>query len=143
MQILLVEDDDDSRELISTILKTVGYTVTEAVDGETAIREFESSECSIVLLDWLLPGAFSGIEVANAIKQIRYCYIVILTALSQRTHGEEALNAGARDYLEKPFEPDELIEVVELAVAVVTARELYFKRLKKRGVNIEMIEELA
>lgn len=143
MEILLVEDDDDTRGFITTILKTAGHSVIEAVDGEAAIREFEKSECSIVLLDWLLPGSLSGIEVANAIKQIRYCYIVMLTALAQKDHGEEALNAGARDYLEKPFKHDELIEVVELAVAVVTARELYFKRLKKRGVNVEMIEEFA
>lgn len=142
MQILLVEDDDDSRELISTILKAAGHEVIEANDGEDAIKEFEKSECSIALLDWMLPG-LSGIEVANKIKQIRYCYVIMLTGLTQKEHGEEALNAGARDYLEKPFEHDELIEVVDLAVAVVTAKQKFEARLKKRGVSVEMIEEFV
>ena len=142
MEILLVEDDDDSRELISTILKAAGHEVIEAVDGESAIKEFENSECSIALLDWMLPG-LSGVEVANKIKQIRYCYVIMLTGLAQKEHGEEALNAGARDYIEKPFEHDELIEVVDLAVAVVTAKQKFAKRLEKRGVNVEMIEEFS
>lgn len=143
MQILLVEDDDDSRDLISTILKAAGHEVIEAVDGETAIKEFEKSECSIALLDWMLPGSISGLDVANRIKQIRYCYVIMLTGLAQKEHGEEALNAGARDYLEKPFEHDDLMEVVDLAAAVVTAKQKFEARLKKRGVNVEMIEEFS
>jgi DNA-binding response OmpR family regulator len=143
MEILLVEDDDGLRDLASTILKAQGHSVIEAADGETAIEKFNSSEASIVLLDWLLPGIYSGIDVANKIKQVRYCYIIMLTAMSQKQNGEEALNAGAKDYIEKPFEVDELMEAVDLGVAVVTARQKYFKRLEKRGVSVELIEEFA
>lgn len=142
MTILLVEDAEDSRHFISAILKAAGHAAIEAEDGESAIKAFENSDCSVVLLDWMLPD-ISGIEVANRIKQIRYSYVIMLTAMTQREHGEEALNAGARDYLEKPFEPEDLIEAVELGVAVVDARKKFEARMMKRGVNIETLKELA
>lgn len=142
MNILLVEDHDDVRGFISALLKAAGHTVIEAADGESAIREFETCDCSIVVLDWLLPGV-SGIEVANRIKDMRYCYIIMMTALSQSHHGEEALHAGARDYIEKPFENDELMEAVDLGVAAVDTREKLFKRLEKRGIDVAMIKDFA
>lgn len=142
MKILLVEDDDDSRQAISAMLKAAGHAVIEAEEGESAIKAFENSDCSIVLLDWMLPD-ISGIDVANRIKQIRYSYVIMLTAMDKREHGEEALNAGARDYLEKPLEPEDLIEAIALAVSVVDTRNKFQARLRKRGLNGNTFDELG
>lgn len=142
MTILVVEDDQDVLGFISALLRAAGHTVIEAADGESAISQFENCECSIVLLDWVLPG-MSGIEVAERINEAAYCYIIMMTALSERQHGGEALHAGAKDYIEKPFENEELMEAVDLGVAAVDVREKLFKRLEKRGVDVSMIKEFA
>jgi DNA-binding response OmpR family regulator len=142
MTILVVDDHDDIREMVCTLLRAAGYSVIEAADGETAIEKFETSDCSIVVLDWLLPDV-DGIEVANRIKETRYSYVIMLTAMSERKQRAEALHAGAKDYVEKPFDNEELLEAVECAAAVVTARQKFFKRLEKRGIDVEMIEEFA
>jgi len=139
MEILVVEDDDDLRELEVTIVKAAGHTPIEAANGAEAIKEFEDSDCSVVILDWMLPD-FSGIDVATTFQSIRYAYVIMVTALGKKEHAEEALRAGVGDYLEKPFEPEEFIECMGVAEAIVTARERLAKRLEKLGVNMEAVE---
>jgi two-component system phosphate regulon response regulator PhoB len=137
MEVLVVEDDDDLRELEATIVKAAGHTALEAADGEAAVRTFENSDCAVVILDWMLPD-LSGIQVAKALQEIRYAYVIMVTAMTKRKNMEEALKAGASDYIQKPFVPDEFIECLGVGEAIITARDRLMARLDRLGVEVEM-----
>lgn len=138
MKILVVDDERDSRGLLSLLLTKAGHEVVEAADGESAIKEFKHCDCSVVLLDWMLPG-MSGIEVAKRIRQVRYVYIIMVTGREKEKNADKAVAAGVRDYIQKPFGPDELMECVGIAETIVTARELLRKRFERLGVGAEVV----
>lgn len=138
MKVLIVEDDPDGREALSLLLAHAGHEVIEAVDGESAIKEFANCDCSVVLLDWMLPG-ISGIEVARQMREVRYVYIVMVTGKEKETNAAEVVEVGVRDYIQKPFFADELMECVDVAETIVTARELLRKRFERLGVDKEIV----
>lgn len=138
MKILIVEDDGDTREVLSLLLTKAGHEVIEAADGESAIKEFTNCDCSVVLLDWMLPG-MSGLEVADRLRAIRHVYIIMVTGKEKEVNAINAIEAGVRDYLQKPFDPVELMESVEVAELIVTARELLRKRFDRLGVGSEIV----
>lgn len=138
MKILVVEDEDDIRDALSLILTHAGHEVIEAADGESAIERFERWDCAVVLLDWMLPG-MSGIEVAERIQKIRYVYIIMITGKEKEANALRAVEAGVRDYIQKPFDPMELMECVDVAETIVTARGLLRKRFERLGVGVEIV----
>lgn len=140
MKILIVDDEDDFRGALRLMLTHAGHEVIEAIDGESAIREFESCDCSVVLLDWMLPG-MSGLEVAKRIQDIRYSYIIMVTGLEKEKNAAKAVEVGVRDYLQKPFDPEELMECVDVADLIVNARELMRSRFKRLGVDVETVNQ--
>lgn len=110
MQILVVEDDRDARELLETMLRVDGYEVTSAADGDEAWSKFEANGFSIVVSDWLMPGT-DGLELCRRIRRAetsRYTYIILLTALHGKSNYLEAMRAGVDDFMSKPYDPDEL-----------------------------------
>jgi CheY-like chemotaxis protein len=112
-KVLVVEDDTDCRELISLILED-GYTVTTAENGDEAIEAIERDKPDIVLLDIMVPN-MDGWEVLRRIRsEGRYKNLVVLavTALASEESRQRAIREGATDYIVKPFDPDELLEVV-------------------------------
>jgi diguanylate cyclase (GGDEF)-like protein len=111
MRVLVAEDDLTSRTILTAILKKWGYEVISAVNGEDALAILQKPDApSLVLLDWSMPG-LSGIEVCSRLRQNQSHdsrYIIILTAKSEKKHVVEGLNAGANDYIVKPYDNDEL-----------------------------------
>lgn len=111
MRILIAEDDPISRRLLETILGKWGYEVVMAHDGEQAWRILQSSEAPrLAILDWMMPGQ-DGIEVCRRIRErpdSPYVYILLLTARSQREDLLQGMDAGADDYITKPFDANEL-----------------------------------
>lgn len=138
MKILIVEDDDDILGALKLIVEDVGHEAIEAADGESAIREFTNCDCSAVLLDWMLPG-ISGLEVARRMRDIRYVYIIMVTGKEKEENMVAAVEAGVRDYIQKPFDPVELMECVDVAEMIITAREMLRKRFEKLGVGDEIV----
>lgn len=113
MQILLVEDDVNLGQGIKTLLEIDGYEVTLAEDGAAAIEElkFGTAQYDVVLLDWMLPE-LSGVEICKWLRDIKKGHynggIIFLTAKSELDDCVQALDAGADDYITKPFEIREL-----------------------------------
>ena len=109
--VLVVEDDAPQVELLSFNLKAAGYDVAVARDGNAALDMFMDLEPEIVLLDWMLPGV-SGIEVCRRIRsKSRNCTVPVII-ISARTEEEDrvmGLEAGADDYVVKPYSVNELI----------------------------------
>ena len=118
--ILVVEDDPPIRNLITTTLKTNDYRYLTAANGEAAILEASSHNPDIVLLDLGLPD-MDGVQVIENIRSWSNLPIIVISARSEDTDKIEALDAGADDYLTKPFSVEEL-----LARLRVTQRRLSF-----------------
>ena len=106
--ILVVEDDTSIRNLITTTLKTNDYRHVVAMNGKMALMEATSHRPDIVLLDLGLPD-MDGIEVIKNIRSWSNMPIIVISARSEDNDKIEALDAGADDYLTKPFDMDELI----------------------------------
>ena len=107
-QILVVEDDMPVRNLITTTLKAHGYRFLTAAGGEEAVMETASHNPDIILLDLGLPD-IDGVEVIERIRSWSDVPIIVISARSEDTDKIDALDAGADDYLTKPFSVDELL----------------------------------
>ena len=111
MRVLVAEDDLTSRMILSAILRKWGYEVEEAVDGQEALKLLQQQNPPrIALLDWSMPG-LSGVDVCSKLREDSVndsIYIIILTAKSEKKNVVDGLNAGANDYIKKPYDNDEL-----------------------------------
>ncbi|HEX7566932.1 MAG TPA: response regulator transcription factor [Anaerolineaceae bacterium] len=106
--ILIVEDDPNIRKLVRVNLVKRGYTVSEAEDSHQAIALFQEVPVDLVLLDLLLPG-LSGVDVCKWIRARSDVPIIVLSAQLEEDLKVAALDAGADDYVTKPFGSEELL----------------------------------
>jgi len=113
-KILIVDDNQDSRELVVKILKARGYQTIEAVDGEEALEKAVAERPDLILMDRSLPK-IDGYEVTRRLKSrqdFKDIPIVALTAHAMRGDREKALEAGCEGYISKPINVHELPELV-------------------------------
>ena len=113
--ILIVEDEASVRDVLSTSLPAHGYRVVEAPDGRTALRFASEYAPDLVLLDLQLPD-IDGIEVAKGLRAWSGMPIVVLSARGQEAQKVAALDAGADDYVTKPFGFQELLARIRVAL---------------------------
>jgi two-component system, cell cycle response regulator DivK len=109
-KILVVEDNEDSRELVVKVLKNKGYQVTAAVDGEEAVEKAIAEKPDLILLDISLPK-LDGYEVAKKLKSLaefQEIPIVALTAHAMKGDREKVIVAGFEGYITKPINVREL-----------------------------------
>ncbi len=107
-KILVVDDDNALREMVGIVLQSGGFEVHYCDDGSGALAAFNASKPDLVLLDVMLPGK-DGIEVCKEIRQVAGTPIIMLTAKSDADDVVRGLEAGADDYVVKPFDPVVLI----------------------------------
>lgn len=134
--ILVVEDDNSVKNLITTTLKAHDYRYLSASNGEMAIMDASSHNPDIILLDLGLPD-IDGIEVISKIRSWSNVPIIVISARSEDTDKIEALDAGADDYLTKPFSVEEL-----LARLRVTQRRLLMMKTESGENSIFINGEL-
>jgi len=116
LKVLVAEDDLTTRSVLATQIKKLGYLVTSAEDGEEAWGRFTREHPDILVTDWRMPRA-DGLELCRRVRAADregYVYVIILTAIDQRTGYLEGMNAGADDFVSKPCDLAEL--EVRLAV---------------------------
>jgi len=106
--ILIVEDDPNIRKLVKVNLAKRGYSVSEAEDSHQAIALFQAEPIDLVVLDLMLPG-LSGVDVCKWIRQRSDVPIIVLSARLEEDLKVAALDAGADDYVTKPFGSEELL----------------------------------
>ncbi|MGN0304669.1 MAG: response regulator transcription factor, partial [Lachnospiraceae bacterium] len=130
MRILLAEDEKDLNEVIVKTLEKNGYSVDFCLDGEEALYYLENAEYDAAILDIMMPR-MSGIEVLKAIRsQGSTLPVLFLTARDSISQRVEGLDAGADDYLVKPFAFDELLARIRVL-------------LRKKSGNAQNLYQLA
>ena len=125
MKILIAEDDCDARELLSWMLKKLGYQVVETANGQEAWEVFRRGRFRLVISDLLMPE-LDGLELCRRIrkhKQSKYTYVILLTALISKKDYLAGMEAGADDFVTKPFDPDELKARLRVAERIISFQE--------------------
>ena len=133
MKILIADDSIVSRHLLEATLRKWGYDVMVACDGAEALDLLQREDApALIILDWMMPG-MTGVEVCRRIRQRGsepYTYILLLTSKSQKEDLIEGMEAGADDYITKPFDQNELqvrlragTRLVDLQNQLLSARE--------------------
>jgi two-component system, NtrC family, sensor kinase len=110
MKVLVADDEAISRKLLSNYLQKWGHDVVVAENGAEAWKLFEEGEFRIVLSDWMMPEV-DGLELIRRIRAhdtVGYVYVILLTAKAQKEDVVEGMEAGADDFVAKPFDRDEL-----------------------------------
>ncbi|MDM9628808.1 response regulator transcription factor [Rhizobium sp. S152] len=106
--LLVVDDDTRIRALLNRYLSENGFRVTVAADGAEAKRKLAGLDFDLIIMDVMMPGE-TGVEVTKHLRTIKNVPIIMLTALAESGSRISGLEAGADDYLAKPFDPRELV----------------------------------
>lgn len=135
--VLLAEDHDISRKLTEKILQKVGINVTSVENGRKALELFKKQFFPIILSDWMMPE-MDGIELCRAIRSENasgYVFIILLTAKDSKEDIIAGLEAGADDYLAKPFNPGELNARIKTGMRILDLE----RSLKKANEEIKRL----
>ncbi|GHE21188.1 phosphate regulon transcriptional regulator PhoB [Halomonas urumqiensis] len=122
--VLIVDDEASIREMIAVALEMADYHVLEADNAQTAHAMVVDHQPDLVLLDWMMPGT-SGIELARRLKREETTAelpIIMLTAKGEEDNKIQGLEAGADDYITKPFSPRELVARLKAVLRRATPR---------------------
>lgn len=137
--ILIVEDDPNIRKLVRVNLTKRGYSVSEAEDSHQAISNFEAEPVDLVVLDLMLPG-LSGVDVCKWIRARSDVPIIVLSARIEEDLKVAALDAGADDYVTKPFGSEELMA----RIRAFLRRSYISAKIEEKKIQIgELIIDLA
>jgi two-component system phosphate regulon response regulator PhoB len=115
-RILIVDDEMPIREMIHTALDLAGYSCFEAEDARQAHQLIVDQRPALVLLDWMLPGGTSGIDLCRRLKRdesLSEIPVIMLTARGEEDNKVQGLDAGADDYMTKPFSTRELVSRIK------------------------------
>ncbi len=137
-KILIVEDEPAIRELLALNLRHAGFEPVHAPDAAAARREIDAALPDLVLLDWMLPD-MTGVEVARRLRadsRTRHLPVIMLTARSAESDKLGGFEAGADDYVTKPFSPRELVARVR-ALLRRRAPEASDEPIEVAGLRLE------
>jgi sigma-B regulation protein RsbU (phosphoserine phosphatase) len=137
MRILIAEDDRISRRLLERKLASWGYEVVSCTNGAEAWQALHRDDApSLAILNWMMPG-MDGVEVCKEIRKQKhpgYTYIILLTARDRKRDIVEGIEAGADDYVTKPFNPHELKVRIRAGRRILEMQAELMQREKLRGV---------
>jgi diguanylate cyclase (GGDEF)-like protein len=120
-QIILAEDEPASRVLLTRQLQQIGYEVVACCDGQEALEAIQAAGSGVVIADWMMPE-IDGVELCrivreqHALEALGMVYYILLTAHSEKENVIRGLDAGADDYLAKPYHPKELFARIRAGV---------------------------
>lgn len=145
MKILIAEDDAVSRRLLELFLIRWGYEVVTAQDGEEAFKILkEEGRPSVAILDWMMPGV-DGLELCRRLRKNEATsgtHIILLTARNGKVDMVQGLEAGADDYISKPFDREEMRARVQVGVRLVELRQKLADRVHELTHALEQVKQL-
>jgi len=145
MKILIAEDNPVSRRVLEATLEKFGHQVMVADDGAQAWTALQRADApSLAILDWMMPG-LDGVEICRRVREIPTStppYIILLTAKSERGDVVAGLDAGANDYLTKPFDRAELRARVQVGVQVLELEKNLADRVSELEDALAQVKQL-
>jgi DNA-binding response OmpR family regulator len=145
VKILVAEDDRTSRRMLTLLLEKWGHEVLACEDGGAAWQAMQAPEPPpLLILDWMMPG-LDGVEVCRRVRQQQpasTAYIIMLTARGERRDLIEGLEAGADDYVNKPFDPGELQARLGVGRRVVELQQALAGRVRELQQALEHVKTL-
>jgi sigma-B regulation protein RsbU (phosphoserine phosphatase) len=145
MRILIAEDDATSRTILQAVLSKNGYDVVSVSDGLAALDAFQQVDApDVAIVDLIMPK-LDGLEVVRevrAIKAVRPPYIIILSTKSATADVVAGLDAGADDYLTKPFDASELRARVEVGRRMIEMRATLADKVQELALALEQVKTL-
>ncbi len=144
IKILVADDDPDIRDVLKLSLSEENYEVIEAQDGEEALRLISTKPLDIVLLDYKMPK-LDGLQVCRLIKKdllLSHLPIIMVTGKGEVSDKVGGIDAGADDYIVKPFEPKELLARIRMILRR-TERDLEANPLTRLPGNVSILNELS
>ena len=146
MKILIAEDDLTSRKLLEIMLRKWNYDVIVTSSGDDAFAALKSPDRpSLAILDWMMP-AMSGIEICRELRKEEGqnpVYIILLTALGDKTSIVTGLQSGADDYVTKPFDPEELNARIRVGERILELRDrlaAQVQQLESALLQVKMLQ---
>lgn len=144
IKILIVDDDPDIRDVLKLTLSEENYQILEAGDGEEALKIIHDNQPDLILLDYKIPK-IDGRQVCRTIKNdllLRHLPIIMLTGKGEIKDKVDGIDAGADDYVVKPFEPKELMARIRMILRH-TERDLEANPLTRLPGNVSILKELS
>jgi DNA-binding response OmpR family regulator len=145
MRVLIADDEATSRHLIQATLGSWGFEVLVAVDGCEALRVLQGSRGpEIAMLDWMMPG-IDGLEVCRQVRATMpnaATYIILVTARGGLENVVRGLEAGADDYITKPFDPRELRARLHVGVRIVELQKALLERFRELEDALKRVKQL-
>ncbi len=145
MRILVAEDELIIRTLVGDVLRKSGFDVVKVSNGAEAWEAMQTSDAPpLAILDWMMPE-LDGLEVVRRIRARttnRPPYLILLTARDSKVDLVAGLQAGANDYVSKPFDPRELLARVAVGRRMVELQETLAARIEELGQALEEIKTL-
>ena len=135
-RILVVDDDPQIRRVMRTTLTGQGYEVDDAKEGESALEKLRLGRFDLVLLDMNMPG-IGGLEACRAIRSQSDVAVIMLTVRDAETDKVDALDAGADDYVTKPYNPPELLARIRAALRRTPSMQEPTGRVSLGSVEID------
>lgn len=134
-RVLVVDDDTALSEMIGIVLKAEGFDAEFCADGDSALQTFHDTQPDLVLLDLMLPGK-DGTVVCREIRRESGVPIIMLTAKSDTVDVVAGLEAGADDYVSKPFKPKELVARIRTRLRRVEEPEPEILRIGDLDIDV-------
>ncbi|MDO8834530.1 MAG: response regulator transcription factor [Vicinamibacterales bacterium] len=145
MRILIAEDDPTSRNMLALILRKWGHDVVETADGAAAWQALQQPDAPrVAILDWMMPE-ISGPDVVRKVRALtteQPVFVIMLTTKGEKADIVEALDAGANDYLTKPFDPHELRARVSVGQRMVDLQAVLAAKIDELRYALEHIKTL-
>ena len=145
MKVLIAEDEIVSRRLLESALPRWGYDVITATDGEEAWAFLQEPDApAIMVLDWLMPR-LDGVEICRRIRahpRLSSVYIILLTSRAAVEDVVQGLEAGANDYITKPFDAAELRARMQVGVRVVNLQTTLAERVREVEEALSRVKQL-
>ena len=145
MKILIAEDDQTSRSVLKAILQKLGHQVVAVEDGQQALATMEADKAPrLAILDWRMPG-LDGVEVCRRVKATQAeqpPYLIILTSLHDQKHVSVGLDAGADDYMTKPFEHNELRARITVGERILAIQDSLVRQAEELRTALAQVKTL-
>jgi len=145
MKVLIAEDDRVSRSLLTATVRNAGHEVVATKDGEEAWEVLQRPDGPrLAVLDWMMPG-IDGVEICRRLRRseaTEYCYVILLTTKNRQEEVVTGLEAGADDYITKPYDPMELRSRIRAGQRILELKASLDEKAHKLQDALDHVKQL-